>query len=329
VLAARRGLTFLEQQPEVDPSKLGVYGHSMGGKITVLTVSADRRIKAAAPSCGGVSDRRNENPLYQANFGDEANLRRISCPIVFLSPGNDFHGRIDDLQKAVTEIHSRDWRITCSPHHNHQDTPEYMVATLLWFDQHLKGKFTFPSTPEVSLCLETGDRVPLLTVSPNGTSPTLSVDVYYTQQGQIDGKGDNMDNTVYRFWHHVSPQQTGKLWTAKLPLLSTDKPLWAYANVLYPLGASVTGAGYYYERYMAARFNLSSQMAAATPAQLKQAGVTASLTRSLLIEAFTNDWQKEWFTSSFLNRTQPPPMTNFLPASFHAFSNQAFNFGSP
>jgi hypothetical protein len=35
--AARRALTFLEQQPEVDASRLGVYGHSMGGKISVLT----------------------------------------------------------------------------------------------------------------------------------------------------------------------------------------------------------------------------------------------------------------------------------------------------
>ena len=34
VLAARRGLTFLEQQPEVDGRRLGVTGHSMGGKLT-------------------------------------------------------------------------------------------------------------------------------------------------------------------------------------------------------------------------------------------------------------------------------------------------------
>ena len=34
-LGARRGLTFLEKQPEVNPSNLGVYGHSMGGKLTV------------------------------------------------------------------------------------------------------------------------------------------------------------------------------------------------------------------------------------------------------------------------------------------------------
>ena len=34
------------------------------------------------------------------------NLKHISCPIIFLSPANDFHGRINDLPKAVKEISS-------------------------------------------------------------------------------------------------------------------------------------------------------------------------------------------------------------------------------
>ena len=53
VLAARRGLTFLEQQPEVDAEKLGVTGHSIGGKITTDVAGIDKRVKAAVPSCGG------------------------------------------------------------------------------------------------------------------------------------------------------------------------------------------------------------------------------------------------------------------------------------
>jgi hypothetical protein len=40
-LGARRGLTFLQQQPEVDGERLGVYGHSMGGKLTVMAAAAD------------------------------------------------------------------------------------------------------------------------------------------------------------------------------------------------------------------------------------------------------------------------------------------------
>ena len=63
----------------------------MGGKLTVMT-SVDKRVKAAAPSCGGISDRYNASELFRATVGDDVSLKRISCPIIFLSPSNDFHG---------------------------------------------------------------------------------------------------------------------------------------------------------------------------------------------------------------------------------------------
>ncbi len=133
-VGARRALTFLEQQPEVDGDRLGVYGHSMGGKLTVMTAATDDRVKAAAPSCGGISDRNKSDGLLLATIGDAAYLKHVSCPTIFLSPANDFHGRGDDLPVAVDEIQTSDWRITSSAHHNHQDTAEYEVATQLWMD---------------------------------------------------------------------------------------------------------------------------------------------------------------------------------------------------
>ena len=51
-MSARRALTFLEAQPVVAADKLGVEGHSMGGRSTVLT-AIDPRVKAASPSVGG------------------------------------------------------------------------------------------------------------------------------------------------------------------------------------------------------------------------------------------------------------------------------------
>jgi Dienelactone hydrolase family len=64
VMAARRAITLLEQQPEVDADKFGIYGHSMGGKLSVLTAGIDKRVKAAAASCGGVSDRSYPDAAY-------------------------------------------------------------------------------------------------------------------------------------------------------------------------------------------------------------------------------------------------------------------------
>jgi len=294
-LGARRALTFLEQQPEVDGERLGVYGHSMGGKLTVMTAAADARVKAAAPSCGGISDRGNNSALFRATVGDDPNLKHIACPIIFLSPSNDFHGRINDLPKAIREIPSKQWRVTCSPHHNHQDTPEYEVATQLWMDQHLKGTFEVPKTAETSLDLQTESGVPSFTLKPDVSRIILYVDVYYTQQGQMDGLKDDRNNTVNRFWHHAAAAKKGDAWTASLPLLSTTKSLWVYANVVYPLDRPIAGAGYYYGVYTTKKFSLSSLVHIVTADELEAAGVKATLKPSLVIETFEDDWKKEWF----------------------------------
>ena len=295
-LGARRALTFLEQQSQVDPDRLGVYGHSMGGKLTVMTAGADHRVKAAAPSCGGLSNRNTDNMLYNATIADNIYLEHISCPIIFLSPANDFHGHIDDLQKAVHEIASQEWGVTCSPHHNHQDTAEYEVATQLWFDQYLKGIFTFPQTPQAFLDLKTKDGIPTFTVTPDASKNILSVDIYYTQQGQKANEKYSRENTIARFWHHATAKKTGDTWTADLPLITTDRPLWVYANVLYPLNEPVTGAGYYYSLYTTEQFNLSSTMHIATSEELHAAGIQATVKPSLMIEDFEGNWEKKWFT---------------------------------
>lgn len=294
-LAARRAITFLEQQEEVDPKRLGVYGHSMGGKLTVMT-AVDSRISAAAPSCGGISDRYNDSPLFDATIGDDVSLKQISCPIMFLSPANDFHGRIGDLPNAVQEIQSQDWRVTCSPHHNHQDTAPYEVATMLWFDQHLKGKFVVPQTPETRLSLSTSDHVPVLTIRPDDSQPVTAIDVYYTTQGKPNETPKDRLDTMHRFWHHSAAELNDGKWTADLPLSSTDNPLWVYANVRYALPTPVEAVGYYYGSFSADSFNISSVMQVTTAQELSAASVQTSLTPSLLIEDFKDDWQKEWFT---------------------------------
>ena len=294
-LAARRALTFLERQPEVDSKRLGVYGHSMGGKLTVMT-AVDSRVKAAAPSCGGISDRSNKSALFRSTVGDNISLKRVSCPVIFLSPANDFHGRIGDLPYAVREIGSSQWRVSCSPHHNHQDTAEYEVATLLWFDRHLKREFKFPKTPETELRLKADDGVPVFTVRPDSAKRVLSVDVYYTQQGKDNELPEDREDTMHRFWHLAKANQAGGAWTAKLPVYDTDKPLWVFANISYPLDTPVSGVGYYYGAYTAKEFNVSSVLTTASPEALATAGARATLSHSNMIEDFKGQWQKEWFT---------------------------------
>ena len=292
---ARRALTFLEQQPQVDANRLGVYGHSMGGKISVLTAGSDDRVKAVVPSCGGISDRTNDSALFCATIADNNYLENITCPIFFLSPSNDFHGRINDLPTAVKEIKTPKWRLSISPHHNHQDTAEYEVGTQVWMDHFLKGEGVIPKTPKTTLTLKTKDGVPALSIEADDSKPILGVEVYYTREGQVDGKKEDFTNTKNRFWYYAPAQKDGKVWKAALPLCGLEKPLWVFANVIYGLEETIQGVGYYYRPYSTDRFVISSLPHMVTSGDLQASGVKATRTPSLLIEDFEGDWKKQWF----------------------------------
>lgn len=296
-LAARRALTFLEQQPEVDAARLGVYGHSMGGKLSVMT-AVDPRVKAAAPSCGGISDRYNRSELFRATIGDDVSLAQVSCPIMFLSPANDFHGRIGDLPRSIEEITSDEWRVTCSPHHNHQDTSEYEVATQIWMDQHLKGSFKVPETPQTTLKLDSADGVPVLHIRTDNSRPIESVDVYYTLQGKEEEQPSDMQDVMHRYWHHSTAALKGKSpsqWHAPIPLPKTDAPLWVYANVRYELPKPISGAGYYYGEYTADSYVISSLVNKVSAVQLSASKAKVTLARTNTIEDFRGDWEQGWF----------------------------------
>lgn len=292
-LGARRALTFLERQPEVDGDRLGVYGHSMGGKLTVATAAADERVKAAAPSCGGISDRYNPDPLHGRTVGDWPALKHLNSPIIFLSPANDFHGHINNLIEATREIGDTEWRVTCSAHLNHRDHPENEVAAQLWFDQHLKGEFKWPATPETRLRLKTRSGIPAFTIRPDTSRRILGVEVYYTQQGKV-GK-EHRVNRINQFWHHATCERDGDTWSAQLPLHGSDQPLWVYANVIYPLDRPISGAGYYYGTYVTEKFNLSSLVQIVPPELLRSAGVKATLKPTTTIESFRGEWRKHWY----------------------------------
>ena len=112
-----------------------------------------------------------------------------------------------------------------------------------------------------------------------------SIDVYYTQQVQTDGKKDNSNNTKNRFWHHSEVGKQNGKWTAQLNLFAVEKPLWVYSNVSYKLKKPIT-AGYYYGIYSAKQFTLSSLMRVATSEDLKKSGVITARKPNVIIEDF-------------------------------------------
>ena len=294
VLAARRGLTFLEQQPEVDPENLGVTGHSMGGKITVNVAGIDRRIKAAVPSCGGAGGAGGklsgmpgaglgaEKPsVYDATIDDRAYIPRITCPILWMAPTNDFAGPFDNMSENWKKIGSKEVAYTVAPHLNHRGIPETAICGILWFDQHLKGKFTFPKTPDLTVILKTVNGVPCATLKPDRASEVAKVDLYYS----VD------PHCLTRFWRDAEAKRIGDTWVGECPVLSVDQPLYVYANVSYPLKTERLG---FRAEKAPATFIISSREAILFPDELKGAGVKATDKPTRPIDDFARGWH-DWY----------------------------------
>ncbi|MBP90207.1 MAG: hypothetical protein CMJ64_26445 [Planctomycetaceae bacterium] len=296
-VGARRGLTFLEQQPEVDADQLGVYGHSMGGNLTVYVAGTDNRVKVAAPSVGGqgfrtvpwklLPEQKRRTPngdmeLFRATLGFQSYAPHIKAPLLWLGATNDFHGIMDDTYRTGDLIPG-EVRYSLAPHLNHRFTPEFAVTRPLWIDQHLKDRFRLPDTPVSKLILDSDDAIPRLDVRPDLSMPVERVQILYS----VD------PDPQARFWRTAEATTVDNAWSAQLPLMSTDEPLFAFANVYYRLDkaepvqfATPTST-----------FALSSRFHTATPKELRQAKVRSTDKPSLLIEDFASDWQ-DWYRLS-------------------------------
>ncbi|MHB1037300.1 MAG: alpha/beta hydrolase family protein [Pirellulales bacterium] len=294
VLAARRGLTFLEQQPEVDAQRLGVTGHSMGGKLTTDLAGIDARVKAAVPSCGGAGSamgisgmpgsglRSDESTLHLKTIDDCAYIPRIRCPILYLSPTNDFAGPLDNMAENWKQIGSSDVRYAISPHFNHRHVAEFNVSQYLWFAQHLKGGPAMPKTPSLDVKLDTPDGVPVATLKPDRAPAATRAIIYYS----ID------PHVLTRFWRDAQAKREGDVWVARCPVMSVDQPLYVMASIYYPLEQT-------FKRYQwigfdhIKEFAISSTMITQPPADLKKAGVKATDVVEAMIDDFSQEWQ-DW-----------------------------------
>ena len=300
-LGSRRGLTFLEQQPEVDPDKLGVYGHSMGGNLTVYVAGTDDRIKVAAPSVGGsgfrtqpwplLPEQRKQIPngdvgLFDATIGFESYAPHIKAPLLWLGATNDFHGIMDDTYRTGELIPHKNVRYAITPHMNHRFTPEFAVARPLWIDQYLKGSFMFPETPESKQVLTSEDGVPVLQVTPDTSMQIERVQLLYS----VD------PDPQARFWRTAEATKDGNLWTAKLPILSVEQPLFAFANVYYKIPKSASAP----QAEPTDTLAISSMLHTATPDDLKRAKVKATDKADPVIDDFSHGWQ-DWYTLSANN----------------------------
>ena len=238
-LGCRRGLTFLEQQPEVDSNLLGVHGWSMGGNLTMYVAGTDNRVKAAVPGVGGSGWRWEKQPFIEGSAaqeqiaGDletfkntlsfESYAPHIHCPILHRSGTNDFHGRMDDVYRT-NQLIPAETRYSFTPHLNHRNSPETSVTMLLWFDHFFKDSPALPATPESHFVIQ-ADQAVYFEAKPSQDLPITRCEILYS----ID------PDPRARFWRHATVEAVEGKYRAPLLNLLPGRPVYAFANFYYKL----------------------------------------------------------------------------------------------
>jgi dienelactone hydrolase len=278
-MAARRGLTLLEAQPGIDAERLGIFGISMGGTLTWMVAAVDPRVKAAVPIYGNgwesysayppqtepeVSE---DNRLWRALIAPETHAPRISCPVLFMSATDDFHGKMDLGYRTLDLLGSPVRRQVFTPNYDHHIEPAEARSLPLWMDVHLRGTpAEWPAAPQIMFTAAGANGVPRLRVTAAAEAdPVTRVDIYYALSN---------DWPMTRFWRTVeSVQPVDEGWMGSAAYLDASDVLTAFANVTYASG-----------------IRQSSRLARQPAAEI--AGARATLVRSALVDAMdtATDW---------------------------------------
>lgn len=295
--AARRAFTVLEERPEVDPRRFGLTGHSMGGRLTVLT-AIDPRVKAASPSVGGsgylyehirgipgsARHMRADVDLYNGTVDCRSYWPLIRCPLLFLGATNDFNSPMEKVMQGFGSLPRPSGGLAFAPHMNHRFTSEAYASRVRWFQAHLKGGFDFPTTPASRLDLKMADGIPIFTVTPSLKGQprrwVTKLQIFY---------GYARDPRT-RFWRAAQVKRTGPHWVAPCPVMDLDEPLFAFANTTYRVEEEIhLPRGY----RATSQFTVTSLEHQAGPHQLRRAGVKPTVVRTRLIDDFRRGW-RDW-----------------------------------
>jgi cephalosporin-C deacetylase-like acetyl esterase len=305
-ISGRRIITFMMQQPQVEPKKIGITGYSTGGSLTAWE-SIDPRLAAVVPQCGGCGGKMDVHEIITGQarglgkdieekygemmreFDEGGHWKYIKAPVLLRGASNDFHCPDWNSVQAIKQV-AGDKRYVLGANFNHGAPPEVQVADYLWFQDKLKGEFKFPGTPKSELLLKQADGVPVFKMTlPNTALKLKRVDMFYT-----DGR-----NCLTRFWITGTPvKNVDGTWQIKCPLSFNDEPLFAFANAIYEIDP-IKAPNHSYNGL--SEMAVSSDYAWAWPKDLQAAQIKPQVKSNRLIDDFARggrDWTRSGLDNS-------------------------------
>jgi dienelactone hydrolase len=237
-----RVLSYLEQQKEVDKTRLGAKGYSYGGTL-MWFLGMDPRIKAIVAYFGigwteywrnrGIMmyavpynepEKSSGENIYLAGIAPESHVPYIRAPTLFLNGGNDHHGVFErglESFKMFKKDVPWSYAVQVRAHHN---TEKIGQNCRMWLEKYVLGKDVFwPAHPKSKIKLD-AEGVPELIVTPSNPDRVRKVEIYYSLKNPV---------WVSRAWRDTESERKGNDWVSKLPVLNVDDYLFSYANVIY------------------------------------------------------------------------------------------------
>lgn len=291
VIAAKRAITFLEQQPEVDADRIGMAGFSMGGMVTALT-AMDPRLKAVAPFVGGTgfeyvdfpggiegSSIRNhfrDLELYVSTVDASAYWPFVTCPVLFISSSNDFHAAFERIYRSMALLTHPHWRVSTNIHQNHGPGPEQWILLIKWFNQYLKGvDQNIPVTPPSTWSINAGTAT--FSVTPEDQDRLVETEIYTSYD----------PNARTRFWNRADARRSGRTWSVDLPV-HDELPLYVFALCRYSLAQEAEA-----RNGETSTFTLNSVEHALVPDRVNLASLVKLARPDGVLEDFKNGMQ-DW-----------------------------------
>jgi len=243
---ARRSLSYLRQQSEVDRERIGAFGVSMGG-TTIWSFAMDPRLKAACAiyGCGwnrywrsiprfvpamSLPEMSDDDRVWLAGMEPEGCSPYVKCPMLFLSSSNDTHGNMDRAYETLARLPAVERRQAFTPRFCHHVGADFGQDLFLWMDRWLKDGAAWPKSPLAKVS-PGPDGVPEVTVTADQPGQVEKVAIYYAIANP---------RPMSRNWRSATAAPSAGGWRAALPVLNTDAYLFAFANVRYKSGVDLS-----------------------------------------------------------------------------------------
>jgi dienelactone hydrolase len=235
MMAGRRGISWLLQQPEVDGANLAAFGSSYGGIFSSLLFAIDPRLKAANPEVfttdyGLKEESYNMLPggwteadaqAWKARFDSFVLLPKRQGPILYTVGANDPTFLLTKAQR-IFAVMPEPKHILIGPNRGHDYWD--LDQSVLFFDEVLKGKAQRPAIRDMRAAVQ-GREVVVSAVADRAAK----MEVFQAPVFEIDpDRGPDAIPPDAWTWTAVPMSLQDGRWTARfpLPVMRLDTPVY-------------------------------------------------------------------------------------------------------